>query len=91
MRFLFKKDGKCLTYLSALRIDFDDNIVLDIDNNVISGGFSFKKFTNFNFKMQKYVENQILIGDVNNMKFWLEFTEDTHQIAPFGYEAFYHE
>ena len=86
----FKKNGNCIDYLSSRDVYFDDNIVFDENGNIISGGYSWSNYNDLQFKLQKYNLNKILIGEVSNTKFWMEFTPDVHRTIPYEYEQYYH-
>ncbi len=86
----FKKNGNCLDYLSSRDVYFDDNVVFDENGNIISGGYSWSNYNDLQFKLQKYNLNKIVIGEVSNTKFWMEFTPDVHRTIPYEYEQYYH-
>lgn len=89
----FKKNKKCVEYLSARNVYVDDNgVIIDGQTGeVLQSGYSWQNFYNLNFKLQKYVENEILVGEVSGVKFWMEFTPDVHRLIPYEYELYYHD
>ena len=87
----FKKNGSCLVYISMRDVEFDDGGVI-LDGNtgaVINSGYSFLNYNNLIFKLQKYKQNEILIGEVSGTKFWMEFTPDNKRTTPYDYEQYY--
>lgn len=95
----FKKNKPCIDFLSTRDVMIDDHgWTFDANGNVITHGFSWENFNNLTFKLQKYKEDEVLIGEITGMKyfqnvsikFWLEFTPDTHDAYVPGYLTYYH-
>ena len=89
----FKKNGSCLDYISTRDVKFDDgNVIFDSTTGaLISSGYSWYNYTTAQFQLQKYKKDAILVGAVNidNTKFWMEFTPDNKRITPYDYEQYY--
>lgn len=85
----FKRNGNCIEYLLTRFVTLDDNIFFDENGNILNpnGGYTWGDF-NLQFSLQKYKENEILVGQANDSKIWMEFTPDLNKPMPYGYEQY---
>ena len=70
-------------------VTLDDTIFFDENDNILNlnRGYTWGGF-NLQFSLQKYKENEILVGQANDSKIWMEFTPDLNKPMPYGYEQY---
>jgi len=87
----FKKNiDNCIDLLFTRKVAFDDGgVIFDSDTGeIIEHGFTWFEFNDLDFTIQEYIEDEVLIGRIGGVDFWMEFTPDTHRLIPYDYEQY---
>jgi len=82
--FYFKKNtNHCIDLLFCRVVEYDYNdIVQDIDTGeLIQSGYTVTDYYNQELKLQDYIEDELLVGQIMEKKFWMEFTIDINYIV----------
>lgn len=88
--FFKKNDTDCVDFLFVRYIEYEDALVLDADTNeLISPWYYMDVFYNgtVTLQIQEYVEDSIFVGQVGNIKFWMEFKPEYEHPEPWRYEV----
>ena len=88
--FLKKNNNACPDFLFSRNVGFNDGgVIINAETGeLIEHGFSWSDFYDLEFEVQKYIEDEVLVGQVGSVKFWIDFTEDNHHINPYHYEQY---
>ena len=83
MCMFLKKNNDCINLLYTTKV-FKDCMMFE--NGVLVHDSCSMDFLDNEFKRQTYIEDSILVGKVNDYKFWIEFSSQYHQSSPWGFE-----
>ena len=86
MYMFFKKTCGCIDLLYVKVATWGDQVFLDENGNIVSDDTGAYDLFNNEFIRQTYIEDSILVGEVNGTKFWIEFSPQYRQTEPWGYE-----
>ena len=87
--FFKKNNNGCVDFLFVRYIEYEDNIQLDVNGNLIAPWYYMDVFYNgtVTLQIQEYVEDSIFVGQVGNIKFWMEFKPEYEHPEPWRYEV----
>ncbi len=76
VHYFFKNNNNCIDLLYSRNVHYDYQDKIIVNGEIIQSGYTVTDFYNKTLKIQEYIEDELLVGEIDGRKFWLEFTPD---------------